>query len=159
MSLISKLTLSSGLPKVFETLCNSQLPGTLAKIFYLFLDLPPSADPQQLEQRRRLYDSLVMLFNSMCSKEIVAEELIQRDDLVLLFVSASTACPEGEHSIWRDANFTFLCSLVGKALSPAVVKYIHCRSTLAGSHPLQRISLLSQGLPGPLPLQHTEAIH
>lgn len=65
--------------------------------------------------------------NSLCAHTAVAEELIQKDDLVLLFVGASSTSPLAEHTVWRDANFTFLCTIVSKALSSAVVKYIHCK--------------------------------
>lgn len=62
---------------------------------------------------------------SICSHSIVAEELIQKDDLILLFIGASSSCPL-EHTQWRDANFTFLCTIVSKSLISSVIKYIHC---------------------------------
>ena len=62
--------------------------------------------------------------NSLCSHNVVAEELIQKDDLLLLFVGASSSCLV-EQTIWRDAIFTFLCTIVGKSLSPSIIKYIH----------------------------------
>lgn len=64
--------------------------------------------------------------NSLCSNAIVAQELIQKDDLIWLFVSASTLC-SANHIMWRDANFAFLFSIIEKALSPPVIKYIHCK--------------------------------
>lgn len=63
--------------------------------------------------------------NSLCCHVIVAQELIQKDDLIWLFVGASTFC-SASHTIWRDANSAFLFSIVEKALSPPVIKYIHC---------------------------------
>jgi hypothetical protein len=63
---------------------------------------------------------------TMCSFDAVAEELIQKDDLVLLFVGASSTCPP-EHSMWRDANFTFLCTILNKSTNSSVLKYIHSK--------------------------------
>ena len=60
---------------------------------------------------------------TLCGYECVAQELIHKDDLVLLFIGASTTCSP-ELLKWRDANFTFLCTIVVKALSPPVIKYI-----------------------------------
>lgn len=65
----------------------------------------------------------------MCSFDIVAEELIQKDDLILLFVGASSTCP-AEHSMWRDANFTFLSTILGKLTSSSVLKYIHSKGCI-----------------------------
>src|SRR5689334_5669075 len=105
------------------------------------MDLPDPEDPQELTHRRRLYDSLVMvnffinfykilqLIMNLCSQPQVAEELIQKDDLFLLFMGASSRSPS-VHNIWRNANFTFLCYLVAKALTPPVLKYINCESML-----------------------------
>lgn len=64
--------------------------------------------------------------STLCSFDAVAEELIQKDDLVLLFVGASSTCP-GEHSMWRDANFTFLCTILNKTANSSVLKYIHSK--------------------------------
>lgn len=66
---------------------------------------------------------------SICSHSIVAEELIQKDDLILLFIGASSSCSL-ENTQWRDANFTFLCTIVSKALTSSVIKYIHCKEYL-----------------------------
>lgn len=60
---------------------------------------------------------------TLCGYECVAEELIHKDDLVLLFIGSSSTCP-AELIKWRDANFTFLSTIILKSLSPAVTKYI-----------------------------------
>uniref|UniRef100_A0A915E805 WD repeat and FYVE domain-containing protein 3 n=1 Tax=Ditylenchus dipsaci TaxID=166011 RepID=A0A915E805_9BILA len=129
---------NSGMPKVVESISKSMLPSTLVKLVYLFFDLSPlelngvddDKIKQEIELRQRLYDSLVMLMNSLCGHTIVAEELIQKDDLVLLFIGASTGTPNTHSNCWRDANFTFLCTIVAKALSSAVVKYVHSKGCI-----------------------------
>lgn len=65
----------------------------------------------------------------MCSFDSVAEELIQKDDFILLFVGASSSCP-AEHSMWRDANFTFLCTILNRSTNQSVLKYIHSKGCI-----------------------------
>ena len=62
----------------------------------------------------------------MCSYQNVAEELVQKDDLILLFVGSSCICAQ-EQVMWRDANYLFLSALISKSLSQPVIKYIHCK--------------------------------
>lgn len=62
---------------------------------------------------------------NLCSQPLIAEELLHGDDLMLLFIGASSRAASSAN-IWRSANFTFLCALVGKALTAPVLKYIHC---------------------------------
>lgn len=66
---------------------------------------------------------------TMCSFDSVAEELIQKDDFILLFVGASSSCP-AEHSMWRDANFTFLCTILNRSTNQSVLKYIHSKGCI-----------------------------
>uniref|UniRef100_A0AC35GPU6 Uncharacterized protein n=1 Tax=Panagrolaimus sp. PS1159 TaxID=55785 RepID=A0AC35GPU6_9BILA len=115
---------SSGSQKIFQQICKSCLPSTLVKVFYLFFDLDPNLDNSDTNQF--LYDSLVMLMATLCGYECVAEELIHKDDLVLLFIGSSSTCPV-ELIKWRDANFTFLSTIILKSLSPAVTKYIRAK--------------------------------
>ncbi|KAI6229287.1 Beige/BEACH domain-containing protein [Aphelenchoides besseyi] len=117
---------SSNQPKVLEAVCRASLPSTFVKLFYLFFDLPTIDQSTEMEYRRRLYDSVVTLMVTMCSFDCVAEELIQKDDLVLLFIGASSTCAN-EHSMWRDANFTFLCTIINKSMNSSVLKYIHSK--------------------------------
>lgn len=60
---------------------------------------------------------------TLCGYECVAQELIQKDDLILLFIGASSTCSK-DLLKWRDANYTFLSTLVLKALSQPVIKYM-----------------------------------
>ena len=119
----------SGQQKIVEALTKVALPGTLIKLFYLFFDL--SADEQDADCRQRLYSLLVtvserppaqtcksanfrlQLMVSLCSFECVAENLAQNDDLALLFVAAASTCAP-PNLMWRDANFTFLCTIISK---------------------------------------------
>uniref|UniRef100_A0A914HM60 WD repeat and FYVE domain-containing protein 3 n=1 Tax=Globodera rostochiensis TaxID=31243 RepID=A0A914HM60_GLORO len=121
---------NSGSPKVFECFCKTLLPNTLIKVAYLFMDLPDADSDDEAAVRRRLYDSLIMLIMNLCSQPVVAEELLHKDDLMLLFIGASShsASPS---NIWRSANFTFLCSVVAKALTAPVLKYINSRKCIA----------------------------
>ncbi|KAL3072845.1 hypothetical protein niasHS_017819 [Heterodera schachtii] len=121
---------NSGSPKVFECFCKALLPNTLVKVAYLFMDLPDAESDGEGAVRRRLYDSLVMLIMKLCSQSVVAEELLQKDDLMLLFVGASSRSASPSN-IWRSANFTFLCSVVAKALTAPVLKYINSRKCIA----------------------------
>ncbi|KAI6233884.1 Beige/BEACH domain protein [Aphelenchoides fujianensis] len=117
---------SSNQPKILEAVCRAALPSTLVKVFYLFFDLPTNEDAAEREHRGRLYDSAVTLMVSLCSFDCVAAELIQKDDFVLLFIGASSPCAP-EHSMWRDANFTFLCTIINKSMNSSVLKYIHSK--------------------------------
>jgi hypothetical protein len=65
----------------------------------------------------------------MCSYDAVAEELIQKDDFILLFIGASSTCSSG-HSMWRDANFTFLCTILNKSTNQSVAKYVHSKGCI-----------------------------
>lgn len=83
---------------------------------------------------------------TLCSHTIVAEELIQKDDLILLFIGASTQCESAavssdapppppssslsSNAMWRDASFTFLATIVARALSPAVLKYVRTKGCI-----------------------------
>lgn len=78
----------------------------------------------------------------MCSFDVVADELIQKDDLVLLFLGASATCSP-EHSMWRDANFSFICTILNKSTNESIAKYIHSKGCI--EHYLKQIQ--NQQLP------------
>lgn len=64
--------------------------------------------------------------NLICNCKNIGQELIQKDDLVWLFISSSIYC-ESCHIMWRDANFNFLFTIIEKGLTSSVIKYIHCK--------------------------------
>ncbi|CAD5218465.1 unnamed protein product [Bursaphelenchus okinawaensis] len=130
--------INSGQIRLLDPICKASLPSTLVKVFYLFFDLPIDVEPAELEIRRRLYDSLVMLMCSLCAYDVVAEELIQRDDMVLLFLGAASTSQLDEQ-IWRDANFTFLCTIVQRAMNESVLKYIHSKDCVG--HYMKQLSV------------------
>jgi hypothetical protein len=67
---------------------------------------------------------------TMCSFTEVSDELIQKDAIFCLFDSSSSNCFPS-NLIWRDATFTFLCTIVGKALSQPISTYIHSKGCIS----------------------------
>lgn len=115
----------------------ASVPSTLVKCLYLFFDLPEI--PEALadttdagseftprERRILLQKIFVQVLVRLCSKRQPAEELAKKDDLTLLFSAITTWCP-AYNVMWRKSAAEVLMALSRHGLTPAVVKYIHCK--------------------------------
>ncbi|ESN92292.1 hypothetical protein HELRODRAFT_194319 [Helobdella robusta] len=116
----------------------ASLPSTLVKCFYLFFDLPDVQQPDQLEpgseftprERRVLLQKVfVQVLIRLCSYSSPAEELVRKDDLMLLFNAITSLCPP--HNItWRKSAAEVLMTLSRHGLTPNVVQYIHAKGCI-----------------------------
>ncbi|VDK47130.1 unnamed protein product [Anisakis simplex] len=147
---------STGHLPVIDAVCKASLPSTLVKALYLFFDLPSTSDQKIIELRRMVFNrflkisnvldefkfevdekNFLQLMEKLCEYKCVGEELARKDDLFLLFVGACCTCPV-ENVAWRKAASQLLVTLISKALTPAVIKYIHGKQCIA--HFLSNIS-------------------
>ncbi|VDM46240.1 unnamed protein product [Toxocara canis] len=122
--------ISTGHLPVIDAVCKASLPSTLVKALYLFFDLPPTTDEKVADLRRTLFTRFLSLMEKLCEYKCVGEELARKDDLFLLFAGACCTCPV-ENVSWRKAASQLLITVVSKALSPAVIKYIHAKGCVA----------------------------
>ncbi|PAV81676.1 hypothetical protein WR25_17284 isoform D [Diploscapter pachys] len=113
---------------LIDAACKVSLPSTLVKAIYLFFDLPENDELQ--EPRQRLNELMTTLLDRMCAYKCVAEELARKDDLLLLFVGASSPLSPS-NAMWRKASAQLLETLASRALVPAVIKYIHAKDCIA----------------------------
>lgn len=111
---------------VIDAVCKAALPSTLVKALYLFFDLPPATDQAMSASRRKLYSLFLSLMEQLCGYRCVGEELARKDDLFLLFAGSSCVCPS-ENALWRKGAEQLLVTLISKALSPPLAKYIHAK--------------------------------
>ncbi|KAK6060488.1 hypothetical protein COOONC_01853 [Cooperia oncophora] len=96
---------------IVNSVCKVSLPSTLVKTIYLFFDLP--ANNELHEPRTKLNELLTCLLDRLCSFKYVSEELAKKDDLLLLFIGASSSVPS-ENIIWRKSTARILEALSAK---------------------------------------------
>uniref|UniRef100_A0A1I8H410 PCI domain-containing protein n=1 Tax=Macrostomum lignano TaxID=282301 RepID=A0A1I8H410_9PLAT len=125
--------LATGGKNLIEAMTACSLPSTLVKCLYLFFDLPPlpeataCSQQQQLtpcEQRALLQRTFTQLLVRLCSHTEPAEELVQKNDLSLLFGAVCSPCAN-HNVIWRKAAADVLTTLSRYGLTYTVRQYIH----------------------------------
>ncbi|BFZ02583.1 hypothetical protein BsWGS_05621 [Bradybaena similaris] len=125
--------LSLGGNTLIDCMTAASLPSTLVKCLYLFFDLPPVENGDQLqpgceftpmERRILLQKVFVQVMVRLCNHASPAEELARKDDLSLLFSAITSWCPR-HNIIWRQSAGEVLVTLSRHGLTPHVVNYIH----------------------------------
>uniref|UniRef100_A0A0N5AD46 BEACH-type PH domain-containing protein n=1 Tax=Syphacia muris TaxID=451379 RepID=A0A0N5AD46_9BILA len=116
-------------PPVIESMCKASLPSTLVKTLYLFFDLSKPIDDAAASLRQKLHSLLFSLLEHLCGFKCVGEELALRDDLFLLFAGSSCPC-SSYNAICRKSAEQLLVTLISKAFSPPLVKYISAKKCI-----------------------------
>ncbi|VDP03797.1 unnamed protein product [Soboliphyme baturini] len=123
--------LSSGCEAAKGAACKASLPSTLVKCLYLFFDLPDmtvlSISEDDCEAVRQVFlEVLRLLLHTTAG----TEELIRKDDLLLLFSGASSWCPE-HNRIWRGSTIDLLMILCSNIHMSFVLNYVHAKKAVA----------------------------
>ncbi|KAI8741991.1 WD repeat and FYVE domain-containing protein 3 isoform X1 [Biomphalaria glabrata] len=125
--------LSLGGNTLIDCMTAASLPSTLVKCLYLFFDLPPIENEDQLqpgcqftpkERRILLQKVFVQVLVRLCNHTSPAEELARKDDLSLLFSAITSWCPKC-NIMWRQSAGEVLVTLSRHGLTHHVVNYIH----------------------------------
>ncbi|CAL1540511.1 unnamed protein product, partial [Lymnaea stagnalis] len=125
--------LSLGGNTLIDCMTAASLPSTLVKCLYLFFDLPPVENEDQLqpgcqftpkERRILLQKVFVQVLVRLCNHTSPAEELAWKDDLSLLFSAITSWCPK-HNVMWRQSAGEVLVTLSRHGLTQKVVNYIH----------------------------------
>nr|XP_032805834.1 WD repeat and FYVE domain-containing protein 3-like isoform X3 [Petromyzon marinus] len=137
--LLTTINLLSGTgQKTVDCMTTMSLPSTLVKCLYLFFDLPPASrwegdprpDPVALEKRVNLQTLFVQILVRLCRYPSPAEELVQKDDLALLFGAATSWCPP--HNLaWRRSAGDVLRAVSRHGLTNNVIRYLHEKQCVA----------------------------
>ncbi|GFN82004.1 WD repeat and fyve domain-containing protein 3, partial [Plakobranchus ocellatus] len=148
--------LSLGGNTLIDCMTAASLPSTLVKCLYLFFDLPPVIDGDQLkegceftpmEKRILLQKVFVQILVRLCNFTSPAEELARKDDLSLLFSAITSWCP-AHNTIWRQSAGEVLVTLSRHGLTQQVVNYIHekgcVRHCIENMQQTQNLSPLEQ---------------
>ncbi|GFQ88429.1 WD repeat and FYVE domain-containing protein 3 [Trichonephila clavata] len=131
--------LAAGNPPLVDIMTAASLPSTLVKCLYLFFDLPPIENPDDIdpdcefsprERRILLQKVFVQVLVRLCSHSGPAEELSRKDDLTLLFSAITSWCP-AHNAVWRKSAAEVLMTLSRHGLSHSVVSYIHNKACIA----------------------------
>ncbi|XP_042903173.1 WD repeat and FYVE domain-containing protein 3 isoform X2 [Parasteatoda tepidariorum] len=131
--------LAAGNAALVDIMTASSLPSTLVKCLYLFFDLPPIENPDDIdpdcefspkERRILLQKVFVQVLVRLCSHSGPAEELSRKDDLALLFSAITSWCP-AHNTVWRKSAAEVLMTLSRHGLSHSVVSYIHNKACIA----------------------------
>lgn len=99
-------------PQLISIMTTNSLASTLVKCLYLFFDLPPCIDKEELteddmenyqsnpERRQLLQKVFSQLLTRLCVSPTALSDLIKKDDLILLFNVITSWCPE-HNTMWR----------------------------------------------------------
>ncbi|CAI5448055.1 unnamed protein product [Caenorhabditis angaria] len=101
--------------------CKVSLPSTLVKTIYLFFDLPAAENPEN--RREELYEMVSTIMEGLCKFKCVSEELVRKDDLLLLFVGTTSQVSENNNN-WRKLCAKLLEVIADKSLTNAIIKYV-----------------------------------
>ncbi|CAB3409518.1 unnamed protein product [Caenorhabditis bovis] len=107
---------------MIDAACKVSLPSTLIKTVYLFFDLPEGDEPT-MQADKELHRVLSSLLECLCKFTCVSEELVRKDDLLLLFVGTTSQVCDANNE-WRKMSTRLLEVISDKSLTSAVLKYI-----------------------------------
>ncbi|CAD6191346.1 unnamed protein product [Caenorhabditis auriculariae] len=112
---------------MIDAACKVALPSTLVKTIYLFFDLP--ADESSSKDDESLCAVVTSIMQRMCVYRCVSDELVRKDDLLLLFVG--TTSPVAKHNVlWRKTTARLLEIIAAKSFTPSVAKYVMAKKCL-----------------------------
>ncbi|EGT48714.1 hypothetical protein CAEBREN_32071 [Caenorhabditis brenneri] len=143
-----RFLLSSEDEIMIDAACKVSLPSTLVKTIYLFFDLPAAAsvtiensendtdDEEELRKNNeKLHEMISQIMEGLCRFKILAEkklrflfrcvseELVRKDDLLLLFVGTTSQVSEANNN-WRKLCARLLEVIADKSITNAVIKYV-----------------------------------
>uniref|UniRef100_A0A1I7TDI9 WD repeat and FYVE domain-containing protein 3 n=1 Tax=Caenorhabditis tropicalis TaxID=1561998 RepID=A0A1I7TDI9_9PELO len=131
-----RFLLSSEDEVMIDAACKVSLPSTLVKTIYLFFDLPAAAtvalensengsDYEEVIRKNdeKLYDMISQIMEGLCRFKCVSEELVRKDDLLLLFVGTTSHVTEA-NNCWRKLCSRLLEVIADKSITNAVIKYV-----------------------------------
>lgn len=124
--------LSSADTPVVECMVAASLPSNMVKCLYLFYDLPPleGNNEKSIEDLRDDVSTIQKLYTQvlvkLCNYYATSRELVDTDDLALLFTSISCSIPK--HNVqWRSCVSEILMTLTRHGLDRDAVHYIHSK--------------------------------
>ncbi|CCF23439.1 WD repeat and FYVE domain-containing protein 3 [Caenorhabditis elegans] len=133
-----RFLLSSEDEIMIDAACKVSLPSTLVKTIYLFFDLPAAAttvtvtdltenatetEDEMLKNNEKLHDMIGQIMEGLCRFKCVSEELVRKDDLLLLFVGTTSQVAEA-NNCWRKLCARLLEVIADKSITNAVIKYV-----------------------------------
>ncbi|ULT96044.1 hypothetical protein L3Y34_004591 [Caenorhabditis briggsae] len=131
-----RFLLSSDDEVMIDAACKVSLPSTLVKTIYLFFDLPNVATvtPENSESssesedsirinNEKLFDMISQIMEGLCKFKCVSEELVRKDDLLLLFVGTTSQVADA-NNCWRKLCSRLLEVIADKSITNAVIKYV-----------------------------------
>lgn len=122
--------LASGETPVLECMVAANLPSSMVKCLCLFYELPAlgntsgKAIEKEEEDRKRVQELYSQILVKLCHSPATASELMNTDDLCILFSAIS--CPCSKDNIgWRNCASEVLMTITRYGLSKDVINYIH----------------------------------
>nr|CDS28413.2 hypothetical transcript [Hymenolepis microstoma] len=109
---------------LLECMATANVPSTLVKCLYIFLDLPAVLNPEAMNNRTQLQRKFAQLLQHVCLSTVAVEEMVNADALRHLFSAAVDPCPLA-NAFWRKSSCMILTTLAQNCLTSHVVQYIH----------------------------------
>lgn len=122
--------LASGETPVLECMVAANLPSSMVKCLCLLYELPPlkessgkSIEIQQEDRNivQQLYSKILI---QLCHLPATSSELVNTDDLAILFSAISCPCSK-ENIGWRNSASEVLMTITRYGLSKEINNYIH----------------------------------
>lgn len=127
--------LASGETPVLECMVAANLPSSMVKCLYLLYELPPAKETMGKsienvqEDRKNVQQLYSQIIVKLCHSPATASELINTDDLAILFSAISCPCSK-ENIGWRSCAAEVLMTITRYGLSKEVINYIHGKFVL-----------------------------
>lgn len=131
-----RFLLSSEDEVMIDAACKVSLPSTLVKTIYLFFDLPAAAtvvidnsendtdvEEELRKNNEKLHEMISQIMEGLCRFKCVSEELVRKDDMLLLFVGTTSQVAEANNN-WRKLCARLLEVIADKSITNAVIKYV-----------------------------------
>lgn len=123
--------LAGGETPVLECMVAANLPSTMVKCLWLFYELPPVKETsgktiedqlQDLEIVQKVYSQILV---KLCHSSATSNELVNTDDLSILFSAISCPCTKKHNIAWRSCVSEILMTVTRYGLNKEVINYIH----------------------------------
>lgn len=123
--------------QLLAVMASNSLPSTFVKCLYLFFDLPPCVDKpaeddagsdeylSDTERRKLLQKVFSQLLTRICASPPALNDLIRRDDLLLLFNAITSYCPK-HNIIWRQTAADVIVTMAKH--SNVNIDYLHSKN-------------------------------
>ncbi|CAD5124378.1 unnamed protein product [Dimorphilus gyrociliatus] len=115
-------------PSLIDCMSAAMLPSTLVKSLYLFFDLPVARENE--EKRRGMLSVFSQLLCQLATQPSCAEELAKKDDMILLFNTATSWWEDSKNSMWRVAASQVMATLSRHALTLNVINHVQKKSCI-----------------------------